>query len=73
MVGGDEVVIKKTIGEKIFTVINIILLIILCITCLYPMLHVLFSSISDPIELMKHQGIMFRPLGFTINGYKLVL
>ena len=65
-------VIKKTIGEKIFTVINIILLVALSVTCLYPMLHVLFSSVSDPIELMKHQGIMLRPLGFTINGYKLV-
>lgn len=66
-------VTKRTTGEKVFTFVNVIFLIILSLICLYPMLHVVFASISEPIELMKHQGLMLRPLGFTINGYKLVL
>ncbi|SFP95329.1 carbohydrate ABC transporter permease [Caldicoprobacter faecalis] len=65
-------VTKKTVGERIFNCINITFLTILAIACLYPMLYVLFASFSDPIELMKHRGLMLRPLGFTIEGYKLV-
>jgi putative aldouronate transport system permease protein len=65
-------VTKKTAGERIFNCINITFLTILAIACLYPMLYVLFASFSDPIELMKHRGLILRPLGFTIEGYKLV-
>ncbi|MDN5276308.1 MAG: putative aldouronate transport system permease protein [Clostridiales bacterium] len=65
-------VTKKTVGERIFNCINIIFLTILAIACLYPMLYVLFASLSHPIELMKHRGLILRPLGFTIEGYKLV-
>lgn len=65
-------VTKKTAGERIFDFINIVFLTILAIACLYPMLYVLFASFSDPIELMKHRGLILRPLGFTIAGYKLV-
>jgi putative aldouronate transport system permease protein len=66
-------VVKKTIGEKIFDSINIIFMILIMIACAYPMLYVLFASISDPRALSQHQGILYRPLGFTLKGYKLVL
>lgn len=37
------------------------------------MLYVVFASFSDPIELMRHRGILLWPLGDpTIEGYKLV-
>ncbi|MCM8901802.1 carbohydrate ABC transporter permease [Caldicoprobacter algeriensis] len=65
-------VIKKTAGERIFDCINTIFLVMLAIACLYPLLYVLFASFSQPIELMKHRGLLLRPLGFTIDGYKLV-
>ena len=41
--------------------------------CLYPMLHVLFSSFSDPEQLVRHKGVMLGPCGFTLKGYELVL
>ncbi|SHH57114.1 carbohydrate ABC transporter permease [Clostridium grantii] len=64
---------KKSIGEKMFDTSNIILLSFLMIISVYPFLHVLFSSFSDPNRLMQHQGLLFGPLGFTLKGYKLVL
>ncbi|MFU0799298.1 MAG: carbohydrate ABC transporter permease [Xylanivirga thermophila] len=63
---------KRTTGEKVFDVINVIIMILLMISCLYPMLYVLFASISDPKALSQHRGILLKPLGFTLKGYDLV-
>lgn len=41
--------------------------------CLYPLLHVLFSSFSEGEALACHTGVMFRPAGFSLRGYQLVL
>lgn len=40
--------------------------------CFYPILHILFASVSDLGSLVAHKGILLRPLGFTLDGYKLV-
>lgn len=39
----------------------------------YPVLYVVFSSVSDPLLLSQQTGIMLKPLGFSLDGYKLVL
>lgn len=65
-------IVKKSLSEKFFDVFNIILLSIITIICIYPFLYVIFASFSDPYKLMQHRGILFKPLGFTLNGYKLV-
>lgn len=36
------------------------------------MLYVLFASFSEPLRLTEHQGIIWKPLGFTLKGYKMV-
>ncbi len=64
---------RKTFGDRVADFIIYFLLASLSIVCLYPMLHVLFASFSEPLTLMKHQGLLFRPLGFTTDGYKVVL
>jgi putative aldouronate transport system permease protein len=64
--------IKKTKGEKIFQVVNAILMVILIIITLYPILYVAFASLSKPSELIQHQGILWKPLGFSIEAYKMV-
>ncbi|MBE5762248.1 MAG: carbohydrate ABC transporter permease [Clostridiales bacterium] len=64
--------IKKSTGEIIFDIFNYTFLGIITLICLYPLLHVLFCSFSDPITLMKHSGIMFGPLlPATTMGYQL--
>ena len=39
----------------------------------YPFLYVLFASLSEPLKLYSHQGILLAPLGFTTRGYTFVL
>lgn len=63
---------RKITGGKVFDVFNVILMILLMIICIYPMLYVLFASLSDPHLLMQHKGLLYKPLGFTLQGYSLV-
>ena len=63
---------SKTVGYKIFTVINYVILTLIGFLCLAPMLHTVFASFSEPGPLSAHIGFIFRPLGFTLNGYVLV-
>jgi len=66
--------IKQTRGEKIFSVINYILLFITCIVCLYPLWHVAMASISDPLEVFAKRGFYFSPIGeVNFRGYNLVM
>lgn len=46
---------------------------IMAVTCLYPMWHVVMASFSDPIELMRHSGVILKPLGHSLEGYRVVL
>lgn len=64
--------VKNSVGGKIFDTVNIILMILFMAICIYPLLYVLFASLSDPYELMKHRGLLLKPMGFTLNGYSLV-
>ncbi len=59
-------------GDRIFGMIIYGIMGILSFLCLYPMLHVIFASISDPIQLMRHSGVLLRPLGFSAEGYRVV-
>ncbi len=63
---------KKSFGEIIFEIINTIILSLIGMACVVPMLHVLFGSISDPVALTHHDGIIFKPLGFSMTGYQLI-
>ena len=50
--------IRKSAGDRVFDVCNYCLLILLSVIFLYPMLHVLFASFSDPARLISHRGIL---------------
>ncbi|MDI9498901.1 MAG: carbohydrate ABC transporter permease [Bacillota bacterium] len=66
--------IKRTTGEWIFTIFNYIFLSFLSLICLYPILYVLFASVSDPIGLQKQSGLLFAPIfPMTMGGYQLVM
>jgi putative aldouronate transport system permease protein len=72
VVGGENMITKKTLGEKVFDTINYSLLFVFGLICVYPMLYVIFASFSDPILLMNHDGGLIKPLGFSLEGYKVV-
>ena len=63
-----------TRGERVFQVVNNVIMAILCIICVYPLWYVLVCSISDPVLLYAQRGIMVWPLGeWSFRGYKLVI
>ncbi|WP_199615850.1 carbohydrate ABC transporter permease [Paenibacillus alkalitolerans] len=65
--------IKPSVGDKIFDAFNYVFLTFLLVITLYPFLYVVFASLSTPTELIKHSGILWKPAGFYLEGYKLVL
>lgn len=64
---------SHSMGDHIFVVVNYLLLGIIGLVCLYPVWHVLMASFSDPARLMVHSGILLKPEGFSLEGYKAVL
>jgi len=64
--------IRRSIGERVFDLVNVVFMIIIMTITLYPFLYVLFASLSNPADLFRHQGIMWKPLGLSFEGYKLV-
>lgn len=65
---------KRTKGEKIFAVFNTLFLFILCVIFILPVWHVAMGSISDPLQVAAHSGLLLKPLGkVTFGGYELVM
>ncbi len=64
--------IKRSIGERIFDYSNTAFLVLLCIVTLYPLVYVLFASISDPSYVAQLRGIMLYPKGLTLDAYERV-
>jgi maltose/maltodextrin transport permease len=62
---------KLSPGEKTFEVINIILLVGLAITMVYPMYYIVVLSFSDGVDALKG-GIWLFPRVFTLDNYKQV-
>lgn len=64
---------RKTIGERAFNLFNVLFLILLSMIMLYPMLYEIFVSLSEPLALFSHRGLMFAPQGFSSYAYEWVL
>jgi len=63
---------KTSLSRKAFLALNYILLAAFALICVLPMLHVLFSSISDPNWLNSNRGLVLWPVGINLTGYALV-
>ncbi|GMK44001.1 carbohydrate ABC transporter permease [Paenibacillus glycanilyticus] len=61
-----------SISSRAFDVMIYVLLTVLTLCCLYPIVHIIFASVSDPARLVAHKGVLLKPLGLTIDGYKLI-
>lgn len=60
---------KRSLGEKIFSVFNTAVLLIIAFITLYPFAYVVFASFSDPVKIISNQGILFWPEGFSLSAY----
>ncbi|MBO5384261.1 MAG: carbohydrate ABC transporter permease [Ruminococcus sp.] len=65
--------IKKSPGEKIFNVINILIMLFLMFICFYPLWYVLVCSLSDSMQIFGNKGFILWPRGFSLSAYKAVL
>ena len=63
-------VCTKTFGEKVFDVLNHIILALLVVLTLYPCWYVLVASVSDPVLVSREgSGLLMWPKGFDLFNY----
>lgn len=76
MVRGGRKMAKSKIKEGpasvLFDAVNVLLLAVIVIMTVYPILYVIFASFSNGDRLLAHSGLLWKPLGFTAAGYKMV-
>ncbi|MBO5408790.1 MAG: carbohydrate ABC transporter permease [Clostridia bacterium] len=62
---------KRSLGEKIFTVVNTIIMVLICIVSVYPYLNQLALSFNDGMDAISG-GITIFPREFTFENYRTV-
>lgn len=63
---------NKSVGSRIFDLINILFFAAVIVACIMPVWHVVCASFSDASWVLNQTGIIWRVSGFNVNGYKLV-
>lgn len=67
----DQDYIKRSTGEKVFNVCNILFMAILLAFLLYPILNVVSISFSDETQVMS-ANVTFYPIGFNPQAYQTI-
>ena len=67
----DQDFIRRSTGEKVFNVCNLIFMAILLIFLLYPILNVVSISFSNETEVMA-ANVTFYPKGFNPQAYETI-
>lgn len=49
-----------------------VILLFLAFVMLYPLFYEVLVSFSDPVELVKHRGLLWSPVGFSTAAYEVV-
>lgn len=62
----------RTRGEKIFSVVNTVFLILIAFLCLYPFIYVLAVSLSDA-KNVNMGNVWFLPKGFNLSAYNQII
>ncbi|MCI6908424.1 MAG: carbohydrate ABC transporter permease [Clostridiaceae bacterium] len=61
--------IREPIGDRVFNVINFILVTAFFLIVAYPLYFVIIASISD-IDAVSTGRVLLYPIGFTLEGYR---
>ena len=64
--------IKQSKSRTLFLICNSLILTVIVVATLYPLLYVMFASLSNPNQLMAAKGAIWRPQGFSIDAYTAV-
>ena len=65
-------IMKQSVGEKIFDFTNYSFMIIAAFIFIYPVFFCLVASVSDPVSFEAHSGPLLLPLGFSLKAYRLI-
>ena len=63
---------RESRGERIFGIANVAFLVALMVVMVYPLLFILFASLSNANELTQHRGLLFAPIDLTFEAYRRV-
>lgn len=61
--------IKESTSYKVFQVFNTLFMLFMIAITLYPLLYVIFASLSDSTELVAYTGLLYKPLKCNIDSY----
>ena len=64
--------VKMSTGDKVFTVINTVIMILVCIAIVYPLYYVLLASVTDPVVVSSGKILLYPEAWYT-NGYETTL
>ena len=64
---------RESPAERLSGAGTVLFLVALMVVTLYPLLYVLFASLSNAGDLTQHRGALFAPLGLTFEAYRRVL
>ena len=59
------------LGERIFTVVNTFVMLLVIFACLFPYWFSLVGSLNDGVDYMR-SGVIFWPRVFSLNNYRVV-
>lgn len=65
--------IRESFGSRLFDKVNVAMMIGLVIVTIYPFLYVTFASLSEPLRMTRHTGLLLWPKGFDLSSYEAVL
>lgn len=63
--------IRQSGADKVFTIVNYIVLTIVLIVVLFPLIYIVSASFSSPYAVMSGK-VWLWPVGFSLAGYKAV-
>lgn len=61
---------KRNLLERLVDLINVLIILLVIIITLYPMIYILFASFSEGEQIMRHRGLLLKPLGFDLSAYE---
>ena len=64
---------KKSPSRIVFEIVNVIIMLSVAAVCLIPIIHVIMSSLSDPLTLASGRGLVLWPRKLSFVGYERVL
>lgn len=62
----------NTFASRLFDVSNILLMLLLMLVCAYPLIFIIFASVSDPTWVMQQNSLIWYPYGLTSVAYQRV-